>query len=107
MDVTKPLTKRQVLKLEEGEQLSMRVAYERLPEFCFCCGKIGHQYKKCLDYKGQPKDELAFGVWMKAQTKAERSRQNREKERWRAPNAASRNNESQEQPGEKIGQPNC
>lgn len=81
MDVIKPLTKRLLLKLEEGEQLSMRVAYERLPEFYFYCGKIGHQYKECLDYKGQPKDELAFGVWMKAQTKAEQSRQNREKER--------------------------
>lgn len=80
MDVTKPLTNGLVLKLEEEEQLSMRVAYERLPEFCFCCGRIGYQYKECLDYKGQPKDELAFGVWMKAETKAEQSRKNQEKE---------------------------
>ena len=52
VDVTKLLTKRLLLKLEEGEQLSMRVAYERLPEFYFCCGKIGNQYKECIDYKG-------------------------------------------------------
>ena len=42
VDVIQPLTKRLVLKLEDGEQLSMRVAYKRLPEFCFCCERIGH-----------------------------------------------------------------
>lgn len=52
VDVTKPLTKRLILKFEEGNQLSMKVVYERLPEFFFCCGRIRHQYKECLDYKG-------------------------------------------------------
>ena len=52
VDVIQPLTKRLILKLEDGEQLSMRVAYERLPEFCFCYGRIGHQYTECLSYKG-------------------------------------------------------
>ena len=71
VDVTQPLTNRLVLKLEDGEQLSMRVAYERFPEFYFYCGIIGHQYKECLDYKRQPNDELAFRARMKAQTKAD------------------------------------
>ena len=40
-----------------------------------------HQYRECLKYKGQPKEKLTFGGWMKAITPAERARQNKTKNR--------------------------
>lgn len=52
IDITQPLKKRLLPRLEDGEKISLRVAYEKLPDFCFCCGLLGHQYKECLEYKG-------------------------------------------------------
>ncbi|KAK9229667.1 hypothetical protein WN944_022631 [Citrus x changshan-huyou] len=75
IDITQPLKKRLLLKLEDERRISLRVAYEKLPEFCFCCGLIGHQYKECLDYGGQSKEELAYGAWMKALTRMEKAKQ--------------------------------
>ncbi|XP_006485824.1 uncharacterized protein LOC102613298 [Citrus sinensis] len=80
VNVTRPLPKRLLLKLEDGGQISLRIAYEKLPDFCFCCGLIGHQFRECLDYKGQSKDDLTYGAWMRAQTRAERARQARDKD---------------------------
>lgn len=55
--------------------------YERLPDFCFCCGIIGHHFKECETYKGQPKEKLSYGTYMKALSKAEKTKLNRGKER--------------------------
>lgn len=82
VNITQPLTKRLLLKSEEDRRISLRIAYEKLPEFCFCCGLIEHSFRECLDYKGQPKDELTYGVWMRAQSRAERARQSKENEWW-------------------------
>lgn len=80
LDITQPLTKRLLLTVEDGGTISLRVAYEKLPELYFCCGLIRHQYNEWLEYKGQPKDELTYGVRMRAPTRAERARQLRDKE---------------------------
>ncbi|KAH9802979.1 hypothetical protein KPL71_001599 [Citrus sinensis] len=108
IDITQPLKKRVLLKLEDGERISIRIAYEKLPDFCFCCGIIGHQYKECLEYKGQPKDELIYGAWMKAQTKVERAKQKTDQEfrykKQKASQSASGNHEQQEQTQSKKGQ---
>lgn len=93
VDITKPLKKVVVLEhmeKEEGEgadcctadEIPMLVYYERLPDFCFWCGRVSHQYMECVHYKSQSKDELAYGPWLKATTMADRRKQNRGKDRW-------------------------
>lgn len=62
----------------------MLVYYEMLHDFCFYCGRIGHQYKECIYYKSESKDELAYGPWLKATTTIEWLKQSRGKDKWDA-----------------------
>uniref|UniRef100_A0A803NYQ1 CCHC-type domain-containing protein n=1 Tax=Cannabis sativa TaxID=3483 RepID=A0A803NYQ1_CANSA len=43
--------------------------YERLPEFCFECGKLGHPFEQCVSFMERMDngndDDLPFGPWMK------------------------------------------
>ena len=82
VNVTKPLKKILFLQQEDGAKTPIGIQYERLPDFCFCCGLVGHQYRECLKYKGQPKEKLAYGAWLKALTVAEWNRKNRGKGNW-------------------------
>ena len=61
INITQPLKKVLFLKQEGETDIPMPVVYERLPDFCFCCGIIGHQYKECSKYQGQPKKVFPLG----------------------------------------------
>ena len=90
MNITKPLKKLIVLKQEDDEDIPLPVVYERLPDFCFCCGCIGHQFRECMEYKGQQKENLPFGPWLKAVSLADRIKLNRAKEKWSRKHEKSR-----------------
>lgn len=47
VDIIKPLKRIIVLKQEGEEEILMPVLYEKLPDFCFCCGCIGYQFWEC------------------------------------------------------------
>lgn len=85
IDITQPLKKIIYVEQEGEEDIPIPVAYERLPDFRFYCGLMGHPYKKCDKYKGQARDKLAYGVWMQAVQLYGRSKVNRSNEK--GPNA--------------------
>lgn len=75
IDITKPLEKMVFLELEDDDEVELPVLYERLPGYSFCCGIIRH-HKECAIYKGQPKEKFAHGAYIKALSKAEKTRLN-------------------------------
>ena len=59
----------------------MPILYEKLPDFYFCCVHISHQYRECLIYKGQKKEDLPYSGWMQTVTQADRIKQKRSREK--------------------------
>ncbi|KAL5787998.1 hypothetical protein ACOSP7_004947 [Xanthoceras sorbifolium] len=71
VDTTGPLKRAVRITIEGMEEVkTLLLKYERLPEYCFHCGLLGHAYKEC------PKDnevansisnrEFNFESWMRA-----------------------------------------
>ncbi|XP_058774619.1 uncharacterized protein LOC131648902 [Vicia villosa] len=58
----------------KGKKIRVHFKYERLPTFCFICGRMGHQIKDCeaveeLNEEGFDdieEQDLAFGQWLRA-----------------------------------------
>ncbi|KAK4428993.1 hypothetical protein Salat_1199300 [Sesamum alatum] len=74
LDVTKPL--RRILKLHTtmGAEMTLTFTYERLPNFCYWCGQLGHIMKFC-ECQHEPgfddkQDPFPFGPWLRATTPA-------------------------------------
>lgn len=64
---------------KEKEQIPITVQYKKLPEFCYCCGCIGHQYREYADYKNLSKKEPPYGSSTKAQTTTKRMKQKKDR----------------------------
>ncbi|KAH9670684.1 CCHC-type domain-containing protein [Citrus sinensis] len=79
VNVTRPLKKILFIEEEDKKKIPMAMVYERLPDFYFCCGILGHQYR---EYRGQPKDKFPYGSWLKAKTAVERAKLNKDKWGW-------------------------
>ncbi|KAH9799961.1 hypothetical protein WN943_000608 [Citrus x changshan-huyou] len=105
VDISKPLKKIIFLEPEGEEKIPMPIRYERLPDFCFCCGTLGHQFRECIKYKDQKQEDLAFGPWMRAVTMTERANSHKAKNRWNGGNN-SREEESANQEGHENQQQN-
>lgn len=71
IDITKPLRRGFMLKADGiNKDCWFTIRYERLCEFCFGCGTIGHVVKDCLSggrMSNLERDNLEFGAWLKFQ----------------------------------------
>jgi hypothetical protein len=73
IDLRQPLKRGTIVKYQ-GKSLRVYFKYERLPTFCYACGKIGHQIKDCdtvegeddADFEDIEEKDLPFGPWLRA-----------------------------------------
>lgn len=67
IDIRKPLKRR--MKIRKGnDEFWATFKYERLPQFCFICGMLGHADRFCHRLFDTPAEEIVkpYGVWMRA-----------------------------------------
>lgn len=66
--VDKPLKRRMQIKREGGNWSWINFKYERLSNFCFVCGILGHSDKDCDVVYAHPEKEVekAYGSWLRA-----------------------------------------
>ena len=66
-DITQPLMRGTTVKLE-GKVKWLSFKYERCPDFCYTCGKIGHSERNCSDgiQLGKGHQDNQFGPWLRA-----------------------------------------
>ena len=78
LQLDKPLRRRGKVANVNGEKFWVSFKYERLPTFCYLCGRLGHDDKHCLEcieYLNSPRQ---YGDWLRAygnlRTTVERSK---------------------------------
>ncbi|CAN1731167.1 hypothetical protein LINPERHAP1_LOCUS1148 [Linum perenne] len=66
LDIRKPLRREKKLRAEGGESLKCRFRYERLPNFCYICGRMGHIDRYCEVLFQVPEDKIVR-LWSEEQ----------------------------------------
>ena len=51
--------------MSPGDRCWVSFKYERLPTFCFSCGKIGHDEKHCRVVTEKQSMEKQYGEWLR------------------------------------------
>ncbi|TXG69259.1 hypothetical protein EZV62_004194 [Acer yangbiense] len=73
IDISRPLKRWLRLSLDKsGNVVVVGLKYERMPEFCFACGRVGHGINECSDIEAKKEamegNNPRFGLWMRAPT---------------------------------------
>ncbi|KAK4381552.1 putative mitochondrial protein [Sesamum angolense] len=70
IDVTKPLKRVLKIRTTLGDEQLLSFTYERLPNFCYLCGCLGHLSKYCelrfADDFADPGEATPYGPWLRA-----------------------------------------
>lgn len=70
LDLSKSLLRKKKLAIEELEPMWISFIYERLLDFCYNCGIIGHGFKECALRDGKGKhvygEQLPYCVNLRA-----------------------------------------
>ncbi|KAL0430277.1 UNVERIFIED_CONTAM: hypothetical protein Sradi_0653700 [Sesamum radiatum] len=70
VDVTKPLKRVLKIRTTLGDEQLLSFTYERLPNFCYLCGCLGHLSKFCelrfAENFTDPGEATPFGPWLRA-----------------------------------------
>ncbi|KAF5442303.1 hypothetical protein F2P56_034974 [Juglans regia] len=78
LDISKPLPRGKRVVVGETDYVWVRFKYEKLPQFCYYCGLLGHGERDCLQWiniKGDAKDsEFPYGSWMRVGSVSVRAR---------------------------------
>ncbi|KAJ4843079.1 hypothetical protein Tsubulata_046969 [Turnera subulata] len=72
VNVEKPLAKEIVTKRANGSSVRIYFRYERLPNFCYHCGRLGHLLKDCMfinDNDEEAEIGIPYGEWLRASPK--------------------------------------
>ncbi|KAK3219716.1 hypothetical protein Dsin_013686 [Dipteronia sinensis] len=68
INVDEPL--RRILRVDvmrDGKQTTTLLQYERLPNYCYRCRRLGHVVRECLVDNAKPEDlNLMYGAWLNA-----------------------------------------
>ncbi|XP_073124567.1 uncharacterized protein [Henckelia pumila] len=66
LDVSKPIKKFiSISSRQDNEDIIVPLAYERLPDYCYNCGCIGHSFRDCTTVPVE-QGKLDFGSWLRA-----------------------------------------
>lgn len=81
IDVSKPLTRVMHLTGPNRQKIQIRFAYEKMPNFCYLCGLLGHlvhDCPQCVDLLGEKdridEGKLAYGDWLRFNNAAQNNR---------------------------------
>ncbi|XP_057452226.1 uncharacterized protein LOC130744049 [Lotus japonicus] len=70
VDLQKPLKRGAIAQITPIKKGKIFFKYERLPDFCYECGMLGHTFKDCPDRdddrEEDEKQKFPFGKWMRA-----------------------------------------
>lgn len=70
VDITSPLKRGVFLKsVRAGNEKWITMTYEKLPDFCYGCGGLGHIIKECEEDTGSDTEDIPYGPWMGEPTK--------------------------------------
>ena len=70
VDVSQPLSRGRIVRLGDSDSRWVEFKYERLPIFCYLCGKVDHDEKECVVWLHSAgvinAEDKQYGPWLRA-----------------------------------------